>query len=224
VRAAVGVVGRHPVEDPDLLGPLRTGVPVVRPGRFAIVVGTVGAVLAQQSGSLAGHTPPAPASTGQRRCRLPIGGSAIGRLPIGGSGIGRARGTGSLALGPRRARPLCSVSSLCSPTLGSPDLGCSRRARSVVTAMARRSAFRVTFGPARPGTLSSVVSGGARSSRGGARSDPGLRFGALGPRARPSSTLVPATRRASWINFDATQTSRPGAVTVGTAGARRGGA
>ena len=57
---ASGGVGRHAVEDPDLLGPLRAGVAVVGAGRLALVVGTVAPVLAEQPGPLAGDAPPAP--------------------------------------------------------------------------------------------------------------------------------------------------------------------
>ena len=100
-RGVVGVVGRHAVEDPDLLGPLRARMAAVRSCRLALVVGTVGAVLAEQAGPFAGHAPPAPARARQRRsCRSPVGGSPIGRrLAVSGSAIGRSLAVSGSAVG-----------------------------------------------------------------------------------------------------------------------------
>ena len=64
----VDVVG-DPVEHPDLLGPLRARVPVVRPRRLAFVVRTVVAVLGQEPGPFAGDAPPTAAVSGQSRHR-----------------------------------------------------------------------------------------------------------------------------------------------------------
>ncbi len=103
--ARVRGVGRHPVEHPDLLGPLRAGMSFVGARRLTVVVGTVTPVLGEQAGPLAGDTSPPPAVAGKSRRSL-RGGLSIHRPALGRARSGLARRRARSGLARRRRVPV----------------------------------------------------------------------------------------------------------------------